>query len=148
MNTNIVNTYLPLYIKNIKKSHGTFITIDLAGTINSVTASLHLWVYLTDWSFIKEGETKTIANSKTIDNDNFKDLCSCLINNIKLVKFTIKSKNMIEFSFDNHYKLILVANLDDYFEDDDLFMLFDDLNDIVICYSPLHSLYIEKPSIV
>ncbi len=143
MDINIMDTYLPLYITNIKKGHGSFITIDLCETQNPDTSYLHLWIYLTDWYFIKEGATKSILDFATVADDNFKDLSSVLLNN-RLREFKILYKDMIELVFDNNFRLILVADLDCYAEDDDLFMLFDDMKNIVISYSPSKALYIEK----
>ena len=131
--------YCPIYIKSIKKGHGSFLTFELTKELQKGNIDAELWIYLTDWALFSDG--KEILNSN-IENSIEYTNSFRLINQNKILKIVEIGLSTIEIYFDNHIKLLLMSN-NFYEEDDDMFMFYDFTNRQIISYSPEKCLYQE-----
>lgn len=137
-----INKYLPLYISNIEKGHGSFITFDLIELNNKKESVIHVWIYLTDWFFRKINKKDILLDSSETNNKKYDLLFSSFINT-KLEKIDIKENNLIEFLFSNSLILTLESNFKYYEADDNLFMFFVESENKTIAYSPENEFQIE-----
>lgn len=137
-----INNELPLSILSMERGHGSFITIDLASKINSLT-KYHLWIYLTDWYFLDLKDNNILLTSELVEEiHNEKFFKEFISSQMKSVVF--KNKKVIEFLFSNETVLVLEANLDEYELDDEMFFFFKDSIE-VISYSIKNGITYENP---
>ena len=131
--------YCPLYITSIEKGHGSFLTFTLTKGLQKDNFNATLWIYLTDWSLLKDG--KEILNSNIENSIEYTKIFR-LINQNKIIKIIKIGLSIIEIYFDYHIKLLLIGN-DFYEEEDEMFIFYDFTNKQTISYSPKKCLYQE-----
>jgi len=132
--------YLPLTVIKIDKGVGSFITINLKDNIQN--KKFYLWIYLTDWEIIDIDSKKVLLNSDNISDLYYKTIFQKFIGTTLNQVFIIE-QGYLEFVFDNKLKIVLMSNLNYYDLEDDLFMFFDNYQNIIISYSIKNNIYIE-----
>ena len=143
----LIRSYLPVIIWEIKKGHGSFVTYEMGNKIEmknkdstKTKGSIHLWLYLCDWSIYKNNVL--LLDSNQIDSEQY-DLIFKQVNNNQLIDINeSKEYKKFEFNIENGYKIITSYNKE-YDDDDDYFNLYI-LGLKTISYSKLNGLYCEE----
>ncbi len=102
-----LNSILPAKISQIKKGHGSFLTIDLM--TQSGSTDIHLWLYLCDWKICKSKRTLLKSQNNLNDaqfNKAIKEIVGLNLRHIPAVK----NEKLFEFHCDGDLKIVLMEN--------------------------------------
>lgn len=139
----ILEPYLQKKIWKIENGVGSFLTIEMGDTIETVVlgkthfiGATSIWIYLCDWDLSKNGQL--IANSFSI-NEKLMVNVEKVMNQSRLLDIIELSEQKVEFIFENDIKLTTFCG-EEYNPSDDYFNIFIE-NNGVISYSKEKGFY-------
>lgn len=139
----ILEPYLQKKIWKIENGVGSFLTIEMGDTIETVVlgkthfiGATSIWIYLCDWDLSKNGQL--IANSFSI-NEKLMVNVEKVMNQSRLLDIIELSEQKVEFIFENDIKLTTFCG-EEYNLSDDYFNIFIE-NNGVISYSKEKGFY-------
>ena len=145
--TELVNLVSPNALWQIKKGHGSFVTMDFGDKIKKIrkdgseyfSGQYHLWIYNCGWTLKKNEEI--YLSSDLIDSDNSVKLND--LEGMHLLHIHIESgKGRVSIKLSGGFVFELFPEKDSDPEDD--FFIFYDKTVATLSYSPKEGIYIEE----
>lgn len=131
---NYLEKLIPLHIKDIKKGIGSFVTFNF-------TNDHILWIYLCDWEIIDLKIKKVLLNSNNINSNNYIDLFDKIsLHSITKIEC---NDNAINFYLNDSFLITLFENLNEYEDDDELFIFFKNDKSETLSYAPKNGFILE-----